>query len=97
MADHRIGGDGAGAEGLRPACRGKTVGWFRDGCEFGPRALGHRSILAHPGTPGIPVLLNTSLNRRGIPIVETPLEAVALFAETPLDALVLQDVLVVKI
>lgn len=164
---------------------GKTVGWFRDGAEFGPRALGRRSILAHPGTPGmadhinanikfredfrpfapavrpedaislfeagrdspymilvdrtrpgfadalrnvthvdgtarvqtvdrrwnaafdrligafhaasgIPALLNTSFNKRGMPIVETPAEAVALFAETALDALVLQDMLVTK-
>ncbi|MBD3730538.1 MAG: transferase [Sphingomonadales bacterium] len=164
---------------------GKTLAWFRDGSEFGPRALGHRSILAHPGIPGmrdhinaaikfredfrpfapavsahrapdwfeagrdspymilvdrtrpharealanvthvngtarvqtvepgwnplfhrlveafgalsgIPVLLNTSLNRRGMPIVETPREALALFAETALDALVLQDFLVLK-
>ncbi|MFN4095792.1 MAG: carbamoyltransferase [Sphingomonas sp.] len=165
--------------------QGKTLAWFRDGSEFGPRALGRRSILAHPGTPGIgdhinanikfredfrpfapavlpehaascfvngrdspymilidrtrpevadtlrnvthvdgtarvqtvdrrwnpdfaalldafhaatdvPVLLNTSLNRRGMPMVERPEEAVALFAETALDALVLQDVLVTK-
>jgi carbamoyltransferase len=164
---------------------GKTVAWFQGGSEFGPRALGHRSILAHPGAAGlrdhinaaikfredfrpfapavlpayaaewfevgrdspymilvdrtkparrealrnvthvdgtarvqtvdarwnaafvdlieafrvltgIPVLLNTSLNRRGMPIVETPAQAVALFAETALDALVLEDVLVVK-
>ena len=165
--------------------QGKTLAWFRDGSEFGPRALGRRSILAHPGTPGIgdhinanikfredfrpfapavlpehaatcfaagrdspymilidrtrsehaealanvthvdgtarvqtvdrrwnpafaalleafhaatgvPVLLNTSLNRRGQPMVERPEEAVTLFAETALDALVLQDVLVTK-
>jgi len=164
---------------------GRTIGWFRDGCEFGPRALGRRSILAHPGhtgmgdhinanikfredfrpfapavlpefardwfetgrdspymilvdrtrpeavdrlrnvthvngtarvqtidpqwnpaffrlveafhtRTGIPVLLNTSFNRRGMPIVETPAEAVALFAETALDVLVLQDVVVTK-
>lgn len=164
---------------------GHAIGWFRDGCEFGPRALGRRSILAHPGhagmgdhinanikfredfrpfapavlpefardwfetgrdspymilidrtkpeavdrlrnvthvngtarvqtidsqwnsaffrlveafhaRTGIPVLLNTSFNRRGMPIVETPAEAVALFAETALDVLVLQDVVVTK-
>lgn len=164
---------------------GKTVGWFRDGSEFGPRALGHRSILAHPGKPGmgdhinanikfredfrpfapavlrdragdwfevgrdspymilidrtkdaardalvnvthvngtarvqtvdpswnpvfhrlieafdavtgLPVLLNTSFNKRGMPIIETPAEAIALFAETALDVLVLQNMLVVK-
>jgi carbamoyltransferase len=165
--------------------RGKTIGWFQGGCEFGPRALGHRSILAHPGIEnmgdhinaaiklredfrpfapavlpehapawfesgrdspymilidrtkpdrlaqlrnvthvngtarvqtvdrlwnarffalleafhvrtGIPVLLNTSFNRRGMPIVETPGEAVAMFAGSALDALVMHDVLVVK-
>lgn len=165
--------------------QGKTVGWFRDGSEFGPRALGRRSILAHPGKPGmgdhinanikfredfrpfapavlpefasscfeagrdspymilvdrtkaamaeplrnvthvdgtarvqtvdrswnpgfaalieafhartgIPALLNTSFNRRGMPMVERPEEAVALFAETALDALVLQNLLVLK-
>lgn len=164
---------------------GKTVGWFQGGSEFGPRALGRRSILAHPGIPGIgdhinadikfredfrpfapailpehaaacfesgrdspymilvdrtrpehaealrnvthvdgtarvqtvdrgwnpdfaaliaafhartgiPALLNTSFNRRGMPMVERPEEAVALFAETALDALALQDVLVTK-
>lgn len=26
------------------------VGWFEGPAEFGPRALGHRSLLAHPGT-----------------------------------------------
>lgn len=164
---------------------GKTLGWFCDGCEFGPRALGRRSILAHPGkkgmsdhinanikfredfrpfapavlpdyagryfksgraspymilvdrtkaehlgdlcnvthvdgtaraqtvdaswngafyrlleafhaASGIPVLLNTSFNKRGMPIVETPGEAVSLFSESALDALVLEDVLIAK-
>jgi carbamoyltransferase len=37
--------------GLRAAellCRGATVGWFQGRMEVGPRALGHRSILADP-------------------------------------------------
>ncbi|GAA0531054.1 carbamoyltransferase [Saccharopolyspora subtropica] len=29
--------------------RDETVGWFQGRSEFGPRALGHRSLLAHPG------------------------------------------------
>jgi len=45
---------------------------------------------------GIPVLLNTSFNRRGMPMVERPDQAVALFAETALDILVLEDVLAEK-
>ncbi|ASS50680.1 MAG: hypothetical protein A3D31_14055 [Candidatus Fluviicola riflensis] len=162
---------------------GKTVGWFQSGAEFGPRALGHRSILAHPGIEGIgdhvnanikfredfrpfapatlpasapeffvsgrespymilvdktrpeyleklknvthvngtarvqtvderwnpvfykliesfgwitgtPVLLNTSFNKKGMPIVETPLEALALFAESALDVLVIENYIV---
>jgi carbamoyltransferase len=42
---------------------------------------------------GCPVLLNTSLNRRGEPIVCSPVDALACFAEAGLDALVLEDFL----
>ena len=31
--------------------RGSVVGWFQGRSEWGPRALGNRSILAHPGRP----------------------------------------------
>lgn len=164
---------------------GKTVAWFQGGAEFGPRALGHRSILGDPrrselrnfinrevkfredfrpfapsvlaeeanryfelegespymllvvrvreewrsripavthvdGTArvqtvkpqtdarfhalltefgrrtGISMLLNTSLNRRGQPMVETPSQAVAIFSETGLHALAIGDWLVIK-
>lgn len=164
---------------------GKTVGWFQDHSEFGPRALGHRSILAHPGMKGlgdhinanikfredfrpfapavlpefaseyfrsgrkspymilvddtqpeyaeklqnvthvngtarvqtvdktwnelffkliesfyqetgIAVLLNTSFNKKGMPIVETPEQAIALFNESALDVLVLNRLLIQK-
>jgi len=40
---------------------------------------------------GIPVLLNTSLNLRGEPIVETPTDALDVFARCPIDVLVLGD------
>ena len=165
--------------------QGKTVGWFQGRSEFGPRALGHRSILADPRVPGVrdfinarikfredfrpfapavldcessmyfdchyaspymvmvapardshvteisavvhldgssrlqtvsrennprfysllecfhehtglPVLLNTSLNRKGMPIVETPAEALSFFLECELDVLVLNDFIVKK-
>ncbi|MDA1193566.1 MAG: carbamoyltransferase [Planctomycetota bacterium] len=164
---------------------GRVVGWFDGGSEFGPRALGHRSILADPrkaamrdhinirvknrqefrpfapavlaehahewfvsahespfmllatdvrpekraeiaavthvdGTArvqtvhratnprlhalisafaartGVPILLNTSFNDRGEPVVETPGDAVDTFLATELDALCLQDILLVK-
>lgn len=45
---------------------------------------------------GLPVLLNTSFNRRGEPLVESPADAVACFLDTGLDFLVLGDVLVTK-
>jgi hypothetical protein len=42
------------------------------------------------------VLLNTSLNKRGMPIVETPLDAISLLLETALDAMIIEDFRVVK-
>lgn len=164
---------------------GKTVGWFQSGSEFGPRSLGRRSILAHPGIEnmknhinrnikfredfrpfapavlkdkvaeyfevgrnspymilvdktrpeylqqlnnvthcdgtarvqtveevwnpkfaklitefhkhsGIAVLLNTSFNKKGMPIVETPLEAITMFKETALDIIVLENTIIEK-
>ncbi|MDD2907730.1 MAG: carbamoyltransferase C-terminal domain-containing protein [Candidatus Gracilibacteria bacterium] len=40
---------------------------------------------------GIPVLINTSLNVKGEPIVETPEEAITLFLSTELDYLIIGD------
>ncbi|WP_436736415.1 carbamoyltransferase family protein [Streptomyces sp. BBFR102] len=37
---------------------GKVVGWFQGRMEFGPRALGNRSILADPRDPGTQTTLN---------------------------------------
>jgi len=164
--------------------QGKTVGWFQQGCEFGPRALGRRSILADPrskniqhhinadikfredfrpfapavlledkdiyfelglespymilidrikqewkdkmpgivhvdGTcrvqtvkdneecfyqllqqwkkaSGISVLLNTSFNKKGMPIVETPVEAIDFFLLCSLDVLVINNYIITK-
>jgi carbamoyltransferase len=45
---------------------------------------------------GIPLLLNTSLNVRGEPIVCTPAEAIETFLRAQLDALVMEDFLVVR-
>lgn len=45
---------------------------------------------------GMPLVLNTSLNRRGEPIVETPADALALFIDRPIDLLVLDDRIVRK-
>lgn len=164
---------------------GKTLGWFQSGSEFGPRSLGRRSILAHPGVEnmkdhinrnikfredfrpfapavlknkvkeyfvagrnspymilvdktrkehidtlknvthkngsarvqtieenwnplfeklvtefyaqsGIAVVLNTSLNKKGMPIVETPEEAIHLFEITALDFMVIENYVLEK-
>jgi carbamoyltransferase len=164
---------------------GSIVGWFQGRMEFGPRALGNRSILADPRTPemkdrvnesvkfregwrpfapacleehaaayfkgcgeapfmtftfdvvpnkvaeipavthadgtarvqtvskstnprfwrlidefrkltGVPVLMNTSFNLRGEPIVCTPKDAVRTFYSSGLDFLVLGDLIVAK-
>ncbi|MDV3103449.1 carbamoyltransferase family protein [Thermococcus waiotapuensis] len=42
---------------------GKLVGLFQGRMEFGPRALGNRSILADPGDEGVKERLNVALKR----------------------------------
>jgi carbamoyltransferase len=163
----------------------RVIGWFQGGSEFGPRALGNRSLLADPrkaemkdilnsrvkhrqpfrpfapivlaerareifegdedspfmliakpvrpewrdripavvhvdgsarvqtvsqdtnpvlyrllkefeALTGVPVLINTSFNVKGEPIVETPKDAVVCFLTTGIDHLVLHDTLVSK-
>jgi carbamoyltransferase len=164
---------------------GNVVGWFQGRSEFGPRALGNRSILADPRTPemkdilnsrvkhrqpfrpfapivlkeradeiflgpgdspymlmakqvasewkdkipavvhvdgtarvqtvaedqtpilyrllkefealtGVPVLVNTSFNIKGEPIVETPQDAIECFLGTGIDVLILHDMVMTK-
>jgi carbamoyltransferase len=43
---------------------GKVVGWFRGRMEFGPRALGNRSILADPRTPEMRDIVNQRVKLR---------------------------------
>ncbi len=45
---------------------------------------------------GVPMLLNTSFNIKGEPIVETPLDAVASFLDSDIDALVFPGLMVTK-
>ena len=45
---------------------------------------------------GVPVLLNTSLNVKGEPIVETPADALACFLGTGIDYLALHDMLIAE-
>ncbi len=43
---------------------GGVVGWFQGRAEFGPRALGHRSIIADPRRTDAKEILNTKIKRR---------------------------------
>jgi len=43
---------------------GNVVGWFQGRMEWGPRALGNRSIVAHPGWPNMKDILNARIKHR---------------------------------
>src|SRR5262249_47223371 len=43
---------------------GKALGWFQGRMEFGPRALGNRSIIADPRSPQMQSLLNLKIKYR---------------------------------
>lgn len=43
---------------------GAVVGWFQGRTEFGPRALGNRSVLVHPGRQDAKDLINSKIKRR---------------------------------
>jgi len=43
---------------------GNVVGWFQGRMEWGPRALGNRSILAHPGLATMKDVLNARIKHR---------------------------------
>lgn len=185
VVEHPRGRDALCARMLDMLCSGRVIGLYQGRSEFGPRALGHRSILADPrrermrdwinarvkerewfrpfapvvaeeraaqyfdlrapssfmqfAVPvrssvmpllaavthvdgsarlqtvgpsddpllrallagfevrtGVPVLLNTSLNGRDEPIVETPQQAVATFRRLPLHGLAMPPYLVMK-
>lgn len=44
--------------------QGKVVGWFEGRAEYGPRALGHRSILADPRDPKMKDIVNSKIKFR---------------------------------
>jgi carbamoyltransferase len=43
---------------------GNVIGWFQGRMEWGPRALGNRSIVAHPGRPDMKDILNARIKHR---------------------------------
>lgn len=44
--------------------KGRMLGWFKGRMEFGPRALGSRSILANPTLPDMKAVLNARVKHR---------------------------------
>src|SRR5438093_1281479 len=56
--------DAACEEAARRIAAGKVVAWYRGRMEFGPRALGNRSILADPGHPEMRDRVNAMVKMR---------------------------------
>ena len=51
-------------EAARLIAAGQVVAWYRGKMEFGPRALGHRSIVADPGQPEMRDRINAMVKKR---------------------------------
>jgi carbamoyltransferase len=56
--------DATCAEAARQIAQGKVIGWFRGQMEFGPRALGNRSILADARHPEMRDRINAMVKKR---------------------------------
>lgn len=63
-APARMDEDELCAATARLIAEGQVVGWFQGAMEWGPRALGNRSILAHPGHPRMKEILNARIKQR---------------------------------
>ena len=61
---HNRRGEDAIEETSEALAAGKAVGWFQGRMEFGPRALGNRSILGDPRSPTMQKLLNLKVKFR---------------------------------
>lgn len=57
-------GDGVAERAAADVAAGSVVGWFDLGSEFGPRSLGHRSIICDPRVPGMKDYLNEHVKFR---------------------------------
>jgi carbamoyltransferase len=60
----KFGSDGLSKRAAAHLNSGHVTGWYQGRSEWGPRALGNRSILAHPGWPGMKDLINLKIKRR---------------------------------
>ena len=60
----RMSEDALVARTAREIANGQVVGWYQGRMEFGPRALGNRSILADPRRSDMKDILNSRIKRR---------------------------------
>ena len=60
----RMSEDALVARTAREIANGQVVGWYQGRMEFGPRALGNRSILADPRRSEMKDVLNSRIKRR---------------------------------
>jgi carbamoyltransferase len=61
---HRLDEADLVARTVKAIADGKIVGWFQGRMEFGPRALGNRSILADPRRTDMKAILNSRIKYR---------------------------------
>jgi carbamoyltransferase len=61
---HRMDEDELLDRTAREIADGKVLGWFQGRMEFGPRALGNRSILADPRRADMKAILNSRIKHR---------------------------------
>jgi carbamoyltransferase len=59
-----LAGDDLFARGAQLLADDQVVGWFQGRMEFGPRALGNRSILGNPCNPAMQAILNERIKKR---------------------------------
>jgi carbamoyltransferase len=64
LVSERLDDDELFAETAERIAAGEIVGWFQGRMEFGPRALGNRSILADPRRPEMKDVLNARVKHR---------------------------------
>jgi carbamoyltransferase len=64
LAAARLGDEELFREVARRIADGEVVGWFQGGMEFGPRALGNRSIVVDPRRADMKDVLNARIKHR---------------------------------
>ena len=91
------------AAAVRPDMRAKVIAATHvDGttrpqvCHADDNPRFHALLTAVGEAWGVAAVLNTSFNPAGYPMVSTPTEALAMFARTDMDALVLEDTVIWK-